>query len=141
MRSINFRVWKDGLEYNVRSLVWYNGIVDSIQVYDGTLDGKWLYTWDVLEQFTGLYDENIVGVYEGDIVEVYDTKLRTTFQGVVKFDNASFYVEDVDGTKHSYWEDYVAVIIIGNVHQNPELVKTVSINRAKRGALITNGRE
>lgn len=123
MRPIKFRVWRDGIKYYVRALDWWGESVDNIQGCDETLDGKLLYTWDALEQFTGLYDENGKEIYEGDVVEAYDTKLRVTFQGVVKFGDASFYIESTTGTKHFRWIDYVAIIVIGNIHENPELVE------------------
>jgi len=126
MRSIKFRAWKDGIKYNVRTLAWHHENIVNILIYDGTLEGKWLCSWDALEQFTGLYDENGKEIYEGDVIEAYDTKLRVTFQGVVKFGDASFYIESTTGTKHFRWIDYIAIIVIGNIHENPELVEALA---------------
>lgn len=77
-------------------------------------------------QFTGLIDENGKKIFEGDIVHVHDCLVRCDapfheFDGVVEHRNASFVIVD-DFITHYRWIDY-DVTVIGNIHDNPELLE------------------
>ena len=74
-------------------------------------------------QFTEMYDKSNIGIYEGDIVEF--TNLDLPFMEV-QFDDGSFYLIRKDpftykGLKKEDIEG--AVDVIGNIHDNPELLK------------------
>ena len=98
---------------------------------DGSLEGKEV-ALKTVGQFTGLTDKKGVRIFEGDIVKI--TGFHTTAIAAVKYGSSSekstswgWYFDDNDG--HTYFlvsrafcEDYNA-IIIGNIHDNPELLK------------------
>ena len=87
---------------------------------------------ETVEPYTGLTDKNGTRIFEGDIVKI--TGFHTTAIAAVKYGSPSekstswgWYFEDNDG--HTYFlmsktfcKDYNA-IIIGNIYDNPELLK------------------
>lgn len=77
-------------------------------------DGAW-----VVMQYTGLKDRDGVDTYEGDIVDHPDGGLC-----VVKFADGHFYAEDqAPGHCLGFDLDRCAYKVIGNIHENPELLK------------------
>jgi len=84
-----------------------------------TFNSKCTYKED--EQFTGLKDCKDIDIYEGDIVNS-----EFNGKGFVKWnnDNSTFeiYVEDnADDDQYFFVKGYGE--IIGNIHQNPKLIK------------------
>ncbi len=81
---------------------------------------------DTVGQYTGLTDKNGVKIFEGDIVHIHDTLLQCTkpwheFDGYVDFMDGSYRI--VSGATTNYrWVDY-GVEVIGNIYDNPELLK------------------
>ena len=126
---IKFRAWdkKNGIylydvqrAYNMMSgLVKYND--GEYAVYDEVCFGDFLNNkrrYDV-EQFTGLTDVNGKEIYAGDIVEVTSKYWRMLGNGYeVKFKQGAFCV------KYGLLSEISpSVSVIGNVHENPELLE------------------
>lgn len=73
-------------------------------------------------QFTGLYDRNGRKIFEGDIV-----KYSTNKVGIINYGIACFSVQDIKSRNNPaldiIFADYSNVEIIGNIYDNPELLK------------------
>lgn len=97
---------------------------------------------ETIGQFTGLNDKNGKKIFEGDIIQYSIEEDQAVFVSDVKFGefnpdggallntNVGFYVELVDqeGKRTymrkdiGYWVKFRGVEIIGNIHDNPELL-------------------
>jgi uncharacterized phage protein (TIGR01671 family) len=83
---------------------------------------------ETVGQYTGLKDCNGKMIFEGDIVRII-TQLDEKDSGEVYFDHGAWQVENHDSYNDGYGslfhEDEIAhtIEIIGNVHDNPELME------------------
>lgn len=132
MRTIKFRG-------ETRKREWVYG--DLLHAENNVQIVKWdecshIVSGETIGQFTGLYDTNGEELYEGDIVKGKAIIDEGSFDylGVVKWysqnDAIGWFVEDADGAA---WElkqirarrtvDYISGAVIGNIHDNPELLK------------------
>lgn len=118
MREIKFRLWLGGQ-------FTYWGFVEPGSFAGLTSSNVESLTMDEMrersEQFTGLHDKNGKEIYEGDVVRhpngvhpvVWDDSLASW---QMRF---SDYVPDQEEGSISYQD----VQVIGNIHENPELLK------------------
>lgn len=84
----------------------------------------------VFMQFTGLLDKNGKEIYEGDIVtsESRDDMRVVTTNRTVSFEDGAFIATDKNGyiPLDEYHIDMKNVEVIGNIYENPELLKAKS---------------
>lgn len=113
-----------------------------------TTGGKtWAVARFVLEQFTGLKDKNGREIYEGDIVK--SAAPWVTTPDVVKWDHEYFGWLPFVAVNDYGIQDGGNMVIIGNVHENPELLEggsfsneaTARRNEAVRDKWIDGGKK
>mgnify|MGYP002759472140 CR=1 FL=1 len=128
-----FRVWDKNnkyMEYTDKNLVVCISDEGESAVDHTTFGHSCICMEDIeLMQSTGLKDINGVEIYEGDIVEFkypYDKRIKT--KGIIVWnDNKACFGISMKETTEQYElyritaENYLTVI--GNVHQNPELLE------------------
>jgi uncharacterized phage protein (TIGR01671 family) len=74
----------------------------------------------ILEQYTGLKDKNGKEIYEGDIVK------NANWIGEVKFTDGRYFITETKRTTNDellYWGTLYWDEVIGNIHENPDLLK------------------
>ena len=144
MREIKFSAWakhqnkmygpeemsSDGIaiDPNNRGIANIHGGNNSLNQYDD-------HNKFISEQFTGLHDKNGKEIYEGDIVKTHQFGFanggeieRETICGVKYFeDNTAFGFHPIGSDDLGYIEPALCsdegIEIIGNIHENPELIK------------------
>jgi hypothetical protein len=130
MREIKFKVW------DKENKCWYepyDGI--NMRLEDGSLFDTCRYSdaWIDLEnknyikvQYTGLKDKNGKEDYTGNIweVEYEGKKIRYYRINYLDWDGYKFYFEPINhNVSPIHCEVYAKGIIIGNIYENPELLK------------------
>lgn len=133
MRKIKFRAWdkekkrwmtpeiEDEEESEIRLDLW--GSITFKQPWyeqdDGivvTLDGS--NKFEVM-QSTGVKDENNVEVFEGDIVSYFKKG-----NSIIEWKDGGFIIKRILDGEYDLLQSRIAKIeVIGNIHQNPELLK------------------
>ena len=120
MREIKFRVWDKESKYFCVNPEDYN--MDYFMYMDGDLywDGNPVEKdrYEIM-QFTGLKDNNGKEIYEGDIIHCYMGKYCEVTNKIFFFEGSFclynlgiFSKENADNSE-----------IIGNIYENPELIK------------------
>lgn len=149
MRTFKFRAW-DIQKKEMRKVQGFRINEDGSKTWNCCEQYDW---WQplitdnknencIIEQFTGLLDKNGKEIYEGDILA--DTRYSGHYMYVVRFgietimdneayqsnDVCGFYLEKLKDYDHdrpdamfSHMDDIADKAIIGNVHENQELLK------------------
>ena len=120
-REIKFRAWDSDQKRMLKvSRISFDGPIEGAQAH--------CYRGLTLEQFTGLTDMYGDEIYEGDIVHGYDQEpdrddgyIGSSVTDVVNFKYGAFWIGD------SWYKVMVMtppiIEVIGNVHENPELLE------------------
>jgi uncharacterized phage protein (TIGR01671 family) len=114
-------------KYRIYVRNWGNSENDELEYpKEGELHvyfGNWErggYKEAIFQQFTGLLDKNGKEIYEGDIVKRLNTEY--IYEVVYNEENAAYFLQNKDGEGPlSYYRKVVEVI--GNIFENPELIK------------------
>lgn len=80
---------------------------------------------ETVGQYTGLTDENGTKIFEGDIVKYGDTVHEVVFEqrnGTAYF---GLVYSSIETLSFGHYQDLKQIEVIGNIHDNPELLKGV----------------
>jgi uncharacterized phage protein (TIGR01671 family) len=118
MREIKFRGY-DGMDWIYGSAVRYDSYTDTWHMIEnGAPDDDWVMVGEI-GQYTGIRDKNDVEIYEGDIMQFEDEYIARVFWN----DELAGYAVDCGGGQYENLYDFTDEVVIGNIHDNPELIK------------------
>ena len=133
MREIKFRVWDEKRKDMVS---WEELVAAKEELVFSWMSMQDENTKNIIEQFTGLHDKNGKEIYEGDIVS-HNGLVRKNELLIIDFKDGAFCLtaqnkkigEDVSCTIRDLMfqakkcKMNLELIIFGNIHENPELLK------------------
>lgn len=99
---------------------WF--IVDGAETYDYDIGEPYQVDSTTIGQYVGLDDETGKKIFEGDIIEYYHSLNNEKVRAVVEYENYSGWLPFTE----EFGPYHESVKIIGNIHDNPELLKEKS---------------
>ena len=122
MREILFR-GKFGNEWKYGFLsIEPKGLVIK-EPYKNESSNVWHIDADTVGQYTGLTDKNGTKIFEGDIVKYGDTVHNVVFEqrnGTAYF---GLVYSTLETLSFGHYQDLKQIEVIGNIHDNPELLE------------------
>lgn len=119
MREIKFRAWDK--EQKCFIDIGENALVGVWHSENNTFNLDYYSDIIIVEQFTGLYDKNGTEIYEGDIL---DSITRRSLIVVWSSHQAGFDLMFRNDAPIALFKNYAEKsIVLGNIHENPELLK------------------
>lgn len=116
-REIKFRAWQDSTMLHIPLNTNYG-----ITRFFGLL-----YEDTIIMQYTGLKDKNGVEICECDVVKYTNPYSKCTYTHIVRWDEkwAAFglFEKSNEWCKESDWAKIRDVEVLGNIYENPELIK------------------
>lgn len=133
MREIKFRIWDKGrremitnsIDYEMRCLEFRGPKKHEASISIGFAD----YWWERFEfmQYTGLKDKNEMEIYEGDVVKTQNCHFEDEGVYTVKWADGECGFWLLRGMLHCGLSESeleaLHLEVIGNIHENPELLK------------------
>ena len=131
-REIKFRAW-DGKKMEYNPVQCTDGPeITRINSNIEAMFKEWhTPQYEALMQYTGLKDKNGKEIYEGDIIyrktRLFSDSPWKKERYVIRFDEkeGAFLAGGITGLRH-YFEIRDPFEVIGNIYENPELLKTLN---------------
>lgn len=127
-RELKFRAWDGNKMINDIVPINKNTVITNIQGFPDSMMAVGCIVTSIM-QYTGLKDKNGKEIYEGDIVTWKHLKDNCKYIIYYNEDEVHYYAKPIvhcEGSSMESYLDNIKMEVIGNIHQNPELLSNVN---------------